>query len=201
MFQLPKGIRVVSITPQYLPIRMEQRVSRVVPVNIRLENNRNFQVNEVSVKPAKVKLTGPKSAVLAYPAITLPPYTLEEDGTREFQVPMPELPAKVEVSPDIKVFDVRIVAEKAIASRQFSRLPVTVHGYRGKVMLEPKTVDVMIEGPRKSLAALGAGQLVPVVELPPKPAEREFSVPVTLSKLPPDFHVRVFPSQVRVHLP
>ncbi len=200
MFQLPKGIRVTAITPQYLPIRMEQRMSRVVPVTIKVENNRNFLLTETSVEPAKIRLTGPKSAVLGFSSITLPPYVLEEDGTKEFTVPLPELPTNVEVSPKIKEFRVRIVAEKAIASRQFSRLAVAVRGYRGKVSLEPKTVDVVVEGPRKSLAALGAGQLAPVVELPAKPSERDFLAPVSLSRMPPEFHVRVIPAQVRVRL-
>lgn len=201
LFQLPKGIRVTGITPQYLPIRMEQRMSRVVPVTIKVENNRNFLVTETSVDPAKIRLTGPKSVVLAYSAITLPSYTVDEDGAREFKVPLPDLPSNIEISPKINEFRIRIVAEKAIASRQFSHLTVTPRGYKGKVTFEPKTVDIVLEGPRKNLAALSAAQLIPVVELPTKPTEREFFAPVTLFKLPPEFHARIFPSQVRVRLP
>jgi hypothetical protein len=198
MFLLPKGIRVTGIMPQYLPVRLEQRIERTVPISFKLENNRNFLVSETSLEPAKVKLMGPKSLVLSFPNLPLPPWTVQKEGVSEFTLPLPELPSSIQVKPDVKEVRVRVVVEKAITSRQFSRIPVLVRGARGKYTLEPKTVDVMVEGSRKSLANLTPASIVPFIDLGKKPVEEEHYVPVQLQKLPTEFHSRTLPSQVKV---
>jgi len=200
MFLLPKGIRVTNIMPQYLPIRLEQRIVRNVPITLKLENNRNYNVTETALDPSRLKLSGPKSLVLSFPSLPLPSYSVQKEGTQEFMLPLPELPSNIEVSPDVKEVKVRIVVEKAISARQFSRIPITVRGYKGKYSLEPKTVDVTIEGSIKGLKNLTTASIVPVIDLSKRPEEKEFYAPITLQKLPAEFHTRVLPSQVKVKL-
>lgn len=200
LFQLPKGIRVTSIMPQYLPVRMEQRLERTVPVTLKIDSNRNFTVTETALEPSKIKLAGPKSVVLSFPTLPLPPYAVTREGTQEFTLELPELPSSLQMTPAVKEVRVRVVVEKAITSRQFSRIPVTVRGYKGKYSLEPKTVDVTVEGSRKGLANLTPASIVPYIEVGRKPAEKELYLPILLQKLPAEFHTRVMPTQIKIKL-
>lgn len=198
MFVLPKGIRITGIMPQYLPVRLEQRIERLVPVAFKLENNRNFLVSETSLDPGKIQLSGPKSLVLSFPTLPLPPWTVQKEGVSEFTLPLPELPSSLKLKPDVKEVKVRVVVEKAITSRQFSRIPITVRNGKGKYTLEPRTVDVMVEGSRKSLANLTPASIVPYIDLGKKTTEKEFYLPIQLQKLPVEFHSRALPSMVKV---
>ncbi|MBU1243616.1 hypothetical protein KJ612_10495 [Myxococcota bacterium] len=200
MFGLPKGIRVTNIMPQYLPIRLEQRITRTVPVTLKLENNPNFHVTETAIDPNKVRMSGPKTLVLSFPSLPLPSYAIQKEGSQEFTLPLPELPPNIEILPNVREVKIRIVAEKSFAARQYSRIPITVLGYKGKYTLEPKTVDVAVEGSTKGMRNFTSASIVPVVDLSKKTTEQEFYVPVTLQKLPSEFHARVLPSQVKVRL-
>ncbi|PKN59775.1 MAG: hypothetical protein CVU53_06495 [Deltaproteobacteria bacterium HGW-Deltaproteobacteria-11] len=200
MFGLPKGIRITNIMPQYLPIRLEQRITRTVPITLKLENNPNFHVTETAIDPNKVKLSGPKTLVLSLPSLPLPSYAVQKEGSNEFSLPLPELPPNIEVQPNVKEVKVRIVAEKSFSARQYTRIPITVKGYKGKYLLEPKTVDVAIEGSTKGMRSFNSASIVPVIDLSQKTTEKEFYVPVTLQKLPAEFHSRILPTQVKVRL-
>ncbi len=201
MFPLPKGIRIMSISPQYLPIRMEERIQRPVPITLKVESDRDHTVTETTLEPNRVMMSGPRSLVLSFATLPLPTHKVEKDGQQEFMLPLPELPASIFLEPAVREVKVRISVEKAISVRQFSNITLAVRGAGNRVQVEPRVVDITVEGPRKTLYLLQPSSIIPYVELLRNPPENEYFAPVLLEKLPPEFHFRVMPSQVRVKLP
>ncbi|HEX8746158.1 MAG TPA: CdaR family protein [Pyrinomonadaceae bacterium] len=67
IIDLPPGIKVVKIEPNTVPLRLEPSVEREVEVEARLEGNlpEGFELYNVTVAPARVRLRGPQSHVHA----------------------------------------------------------------------------------------------------------------------------------------
>jgi YbbR domain-containing protein len=71
---LPRGIQLVRSIPEQLRFQFERRVTRLVPVDVRLSPPRSgYAVASVQVTPHTVSVTGPQSSVERMPAVTTDP--------------------------------------------------------------------------------------------------------------------------------
>jgi hypothetical protein len=64
-FVLPFGVKVEKITPRVLPLRLERKASRVLPVKAMLagELPDDLELTSMSVTPAEVEVVGPRSLI------------------------------------------------------------------------------------------------------------------------------------------
>ncbi len=65
LLKLPLGVRVLSITPNAVPIKIEERVVKMVPVSLQLRGQLpgGLKVTRAEVLSPTVRVTGPKSRV------------------------------------------------------------------------------------------------------------------------------------------
>jgi YbbR domain-containing protein len=88
IIDLPSGIKVVKIEPNTIPLRIEPSVEREVEVEARREGNlpEGFELYSVAVSPARIRVRGPASHVIALQkAMT---ETIPMEGRREsFTIP------------------------------------------------------------------------------------------------------------------
>lgn len=64
---LPEGIRVESVEPNTIPLRLEQRIEREIEVEVRHEGNvpDGYELREIKIVPTRVRVRGPASRVNA----------------------------------------------------------------------------------------------------------------------------------------
>jgi YbbR domain-containing protein len=70
---LPRGIQVVRAIPTQLRFRFEHRISREVPVEVRLSAPHDGYVATYQVSPSKLTVTGPESSVQRTRAVVTDP--------------------------------------------------------------------------------------------------------------------------------
>ncbi|MEE9218861.1 MAG: CdaR family protein [Acidobacteriota bacterium] len=65
--RVPFGAKLLSVTPDVVPLKIEPRVSREVPVEVRVEGQlaEGFVLGRVDVDPPKVAVEGPAGVVSA----------------------------------------------------------------------------------------------------------------------------------------
>ncbi len=81
--------------------------------------------------------------------------------------------------------------------RVFPGVPVNLVGIATGYRVEPPVVDLRLSGPRGTVNALKAGELVPRVEVQ-GPVEQPLKLPVVLSLPSPFLTVEVVPDSARV---
>lgn len=174
MISLPRGLRVVAISPPSAEVHVERLVERRVPLRPRLvgEPAQGYALRgKPSLTPETVLLSGPEEALDKLVAsgleIALVDVTNAEqpvEVTREVTTPLPEhgralTALQVRVKQDI----VALRGEKALAE-----VPVVPQGWKDPNLiptLDIPVVGVWLEGPLPLLNKLEAKDLSLVVEL------------------------------------
>ncbi|TLS68698.1 hypothetical protein FE236_03110 [Mariprofundus erugo] len=59
LISLPVGLRIEKVKPERLQLQVDRRVTRSIPVHAHFELPEGWQVTQVNIEPAQVKLTGP----------------------------------------------------------------------------------------------------------------------------------------------
>ncbi len=201
MFKLPKGIRVTSISPSHLPIRMEALLTRTIPVTLgKVKTGRFFTPTEILLRPDKVTIRGPKSDVLSVLSIPLPSLTITKAGVTEKTFTLPELPPRLVLTPNVAQIAVRITVEKIKESKSFPAIPLLVDGELSGTgsSLSHSVVKVVVTGDKKALFGLSPALLKPYVVIPKEFNGPTLDLPILLRTLPPGFKVKTYPNTVRL---
>ncbi len=71
-FVLPFGVKVEKITPRVLPLRLERKASKVVPVRVPMSGDlpADLEMMEMQVRPAEVEVVGPRSLIAGLKEVT-----------------------------------------------------------------------------------------------------------------------------------
>jgi YbbR domain-containing protein len=86
---LPVGVQMVRAIPSQLQLHFEHRVSREVPVRLRLENGapQGLRVADTTIRPDLVRIIGPESRVAQVDSVQTDPINLNSAGAdTEFKV-------------------------------------------------------------------------------------------------------------------
>ncbi len=151
---LPDGVRVESIEPNTMPLRLEQRVEREVEVEARQEGSlpEGYELREVRITPAKVRVRGPASRVSALQKLSTEPIALSErkEGftVQQVAIDADTLDKKIDIIDTVvnvtfdigeqrieKSFAVVAVRESTGAQARPENASVTLYGARS--VLEP----------------------------------------------------------------
>jgi YbbR domain-containing protein len=108
LVRLPHGLRVAAITPATVPIELEPRVTRIVPIEASIAGRPapGWTVSQVLVTPESVVVSGARNAVEQLRALTTTPVRIaEERGPVVQTVPLEPAPRAVEIAnpPLVKV--------------------------------------------------------------------------------------------------
>ncbi len=178
---LPIGVKVLSITPSSILIKLEQTKKREVPVQLELrgEPPEGYQLIRSEVRPEKVKISGAESRVDAVVSVSTLPVDLSRiKATTEKEVDLDLERQQVKLEGQApRVF---LQIEPIPANFRIRNVEVRVLSSY-KVRLEEKTVSVHVRADAKLLQSLDRSQVFGVVDLRGKPKGKYTeSVSVTL---------------------
>jgi hypothetical protein len=155
MFQLPRKVEVLRVTPAQVSLQIDRLGKRTLPVRLDRQGAvpAGHSVSAVEIVPDKVEVSGPAGKLEGLRAIATEPLDFSALGAEgsdlylrlvspaeDVEVTPPEVLARVEVAP--------IVAE-----REFKGVAVEVRGGEGW-KVDPVRVTVAVRGPESSVASL-----------------------------------------------
>jgi YbbR domain-containing protein len=197
--RLPIGVKVLSINPTAILIKLEPIKEREVPVRAELRGipPEGYRIVSTTIKPDMVRIKGAESRVDAVSELTTSPVDVSNirqsldreiavDTTRygvQLDGPLPRVLINVEaVSANFRIKNVDIRVESSFKSK-----------------LDEKSVTVMVRADAKDLKSLERNQVYAVVDLTDKP-KGTYQEPVKVTLPEGVSLVRVVPDHVNVTL-
>lgn len=159
MLNLPRGVKVVRITPAQLTMELERVAHKSVPVHLRLNGKipNGLQVTDTKVAPDRVQVTGPASDVEDVQSANTEPLDIDEAraGTVERELALEPPSEYVTFSANRVAVQVRI--EEVAVTREFKRVHVSVRNAALAYEVRPDHVRLVVRGPKGQLNGLEIG--------------------------------------------
>lgn len=160
---LPRGVRVLVITPSQVTLQFERLAKKSVPVQFSIENqpSSDFVVTQTAITPDRVVVSGPESVLrevefVATEALDLAnasPGSLEQEVALEAPAPDTTLD-RSKVSAAVRIEDV-------LAGRTLDDVPVQPREpITGRLSIYPSTVSVTVEGSQRLVRGLALESVV-----------------------------------------
>ncbi len=151
---LGRSTSIVKITPSYLGIRLEKKVTRVFKVTVPLIGNtaKGYLARSAVCYPATVALTGAKSMINGIEQLTTKPVDLT-NANKNFkkQVPLDLGRAKLFTAAQ-SIFVVSVQVQPLTGTRTIKQIPIEIQNRPGKkVSIEPSTISIDLKGPHEKL--------------------------------------------------
>jgi YbbR domain-containing protein len=162
--ELPEGIRIDSIEPNTIPLRLEPRVEREVEVEARLEGSlaEGYELRGINLTPSKVRVRGPASHINELQkALT---ETIPLEGRKEsFAIPQ----TAIDISdPKVDVIDTIVNVYLEIGEQRLEKTfaGVAVRESSG-TPARPETASVTVYGARSAIEHLRAEQMQIILDV------------------------------------
>jgi YbbR domain-containing protein len=156
---LPRGVKVLRITPAQVTLELERVAHKSVPVHLRLTGKppSGLQVVDTKVAPETVQVSGPVSDVEDVQAANTDPLDIHgaTAGTIERELPLEPPSEYLSFSANRVAAQVRI--EEVPATREFKRVDVNVRNASLRYRVRPDHVRVTVRGPRRLVDNLELG--------------------------------------------
>jgi YbbR domain-containing protein len=148
----PFGIEVVQVAPSNVSIRFEPSVTKRVPIApaVQGEPAPGFVVGTISAQPSTVEVVGPAGALRALTeAITEPVNVAGASGpiTETVTVGSPDPSVRLESPQNARV---TVTVTAAPVQWSVSGVPVQVRNATRPVQVVPRTITVVVAGPREA---------------------------------------------------
>jgi YbbR domain-containing protein len=162
---LPEGVRIEAFQPSSIPVRLEPRIERQLPVEVRLDGKTadGYEVYSTQTSPGSVRIQGPSSHVSALQKAQTE--SVSVDGKREsFNLQQ----VLIDIgSQKIEVLDPYVDLQVEIGERRIERVfdNVEVRSSSGAPIL-PTVASVTLSGPASAIEQLRSDQIVIVVDKP-----------------------------------
>ena len=145
---------IVNITPSYLNIRLEKKVTRVFKVTVPSIGKpaKGYIALTPVCEPATVALTGAQSLINGIEHLSTKPVDLTNaDENFKKKVPL-DLGQSELFTPAQSLFVVSVRIQPRTGTRTIEQIPIEIQNRPGeKVSLEPSTITVELKGPQKKL--------------------------------------------------
>lgn len=181
--RVPIGVKVLSINPTAILIKLEYLKRKDVPVRMELRGfpPDGFHVVKAEVHPSTVRIKGPESRVDAITEVTTTPVDVA-GLTKSLEKEVPIDLSRYGVQLDSPVPRGLVVVEPASANFRIKNVDVrvnTAHKYR----LDEKTVTVLVRSAPQDLESLDKNEVFGLLDLTGRPKGRYVEpVKVTLPK-------------------
>lgn len=195
--RVPIGVKVLSINPTAILIKLEFMKRRELPVRINLRGSlpEGYRIVRATVTPEVVRVKGAESKVDSLTEVSTVP--IDVTGIKKtFEKEVPIDLSRYNVQLESEFPKVQVEIEPVAANFKIKNVDLhvlTSHRFK----LEPKNVTVLVRANQEDLEALGKSQVFGVIDVTGKPKGKYTeSVKVTLPKNI-DL-VKVEPEQVNV---
>ena len=161
---LPEGVHIDSIDPNLVPLRLEPRLSREVPVEAELIGKlpNGYELQNVTPTPQNVTLRGPASHINGLSRVRTEKISLEglTADTNVSQVPIAIDDKKVTISEPVVSVYLKIGEQRV--EKSFSGVAVRE---RSGTMARPQTAFVTVYGDRSTLERLRAEDMTIILDV------------------------------------
>lgn len=155
MFNLPRKLEIVQISPPQARYTVEKLISRTVPVTLERRGDPpgGRVVADVEIVPASVRVVGPASRVEPLSAVFTESLdaALFTDDASPIEVGLVPPAAQVRLEP--KAVVVRANLQVRSTERRLEGVPVAVRG-PGRWVVEPAEVAIAVRGPDRTVRGL-----------------------------------------------
>ena len=171
MLNLPRGVRVVRVSPVQITLDVERVVRKSLPVSAGTAGTlpAGYRMAETEIRPPVVMVTGPAREVEALKTIITEPFRVTaEEANFEESVSLVKPGDLVRLLPE-RVF-VRGRLEEVAVSQDFKQVEIGVRKAIRRTRIRPGRIDVTIRGPQRLLQGLklsGENVFVDVAGLAP----------------------------------
>lgn len=184
--RMPSGLSVVAFTPESTSVRLDDRLTRKLPVNpvwVGTPANEHA-VRGVSVEPDTVEISGPRTLVTGLRAVDT--LGVDVSGWTEGRTVSIGLDLPPTVSgPQGWAGRVEVELASLMATQTIQGVPVFVWGRPNWVPEEgSETVTVTLKGPTEVLRNLRVDHVVARVELPGEPTQARYEARYQAAKAP-----------------
>lgn len=197
--RVPIGVKVLSINPTAIVIKLEQIKRRDVPVRVELRGipPEGFKISETSVKPSVVRIKGAESRVESVTEVSTAPIdvgNLRQSIEREVALDL----ARYGIQLDGELPRVSIHVEPTQANFRIKNVDIRVLSSY-KFTLDVKNVTVLVRAAPQDLKTLDRSRVYAVIDLRGRP-KGKYTEPVKVI-LPENVGlVKAIPDKVTVTL-
>ncbi|MDQ3666877.1 MAG: CdaR family protein [Acidobacteriota bacterium] len=162
--QLPDGVKIESFQPSTIPVRLEPRIERQVPVEVRTEGQPadGYEVYRINPAQATVRVRGPASRIEALQKASTETISLSDkkESFTASRVAIDITDQKIEVLDPL--MDLTIEVGEKRTEKSFSGVVArSIHGFE----IRPATAEVTLAGPASVLSALRPEDVKVVVDV------------------------------------
>lgn len=158
MLTLPRGVRVVRVSPSQLQLDIDRMGDRAIPVAADLEAPPpGYRIVDLEVSPRRVTVSGPISSVEAIREIRTERVEAgAQPGVFERSAALRKDDTALRVSPQRVSVHFRL--EEIFTTREFKNVEISVGGSNpSPVKLKSRWVNVAVRGPERLLRTLDFG--------------------------------------------
>lgn len=166
--RVPIGVKVLSVTPAALLIRLEPLKTREIPVKVQLQGipPEGYRVIRTEARPSRVKVRGPESRVaalseLVMQSVDISEMRVSEDREARFDLSL----ANLQILGEIPKVHVEIEAPPANFKIKGVEVRAISNGPNGKVNLSEKTVTLYIRASADMLQNINRDQVSVTIDL------------------------------------
>jgi YbbR domain-containing protein len=166
-FNLPKGLSVAELNPSDIKIKLEDTLSREVPIipELKGESPYGYKVKKVSFTPPRAKIIGPVSVIKNIYKIYTNPIdisVLNKNSIRPVSLQLPQQPLRII---DNTPFYAHISIEEILGTKDLPGIPIIIDNSMDDVTLEPPEIKVVLKGPLAILQNLKKEDVVVNLDL------------------------------------
>lgn len=181
---LPRGVRIVRLTPSEVTLQLARIGRRVLPVHLEVavKPGNGLRVTETHVSPENVEVMGPMEHIDTLKTVDTVPIDLSDAGVSVVERDVALEPPPEFVSYSAFLVRAHIRVEEPEQVRVWKGLSVLVSNAPGPVRLNPNVVNVTVRGPQSLVESLelehgavyidaaglepGRHTAVPIIDLP-----------------------------------
>jgi len=152
---LPRGVKIVRITPSQVTLDLARVERRTVPVRVdlRAETADGLQVTTTKISPQAVEVVGPANEVMQIKAVDTEPIAISvtAPGPLQLEVPLRSVGEYFSLSSQRVAVEVRV--ESPSITREL-RAPIEVRNSEFAAGVKPREVRFQLRGPKRVVGAL-----------------------------------------------
>jgi len=143
------AIKILSINPSYLSVRLEKKISKTVKISVPYTGQpaKGYIALEAATEPASVELTGAFPLIQSIKELKTKPIDLTnaKEGFKK-KIPLDlENPAIISSSDPIII--VRVPVQQQLVSKTIENIPIQVWNSSFWVSIEPSSISIHVKGP------------------------------------------------------
>jgi len=183
---LPRGVKVVRLTPAEVTLELARVIRRQVPVRVALAGKPpgDLRVTDVKVAPEVVEVIGPADEVEQFKVAETLPFELADAAAGLIEREIGLEPPREYLSLSATLVHAQVLLEEPEKGRTLLNVPVVVRQGIYRSSVQPSKVKITVRGPKSAIESLelrhgavyidagglepGTHKVEPSVDLPPE---------------------------------